>query len=179
MTQKIIAVVGIPGVGKTTFLNKLATEITFQHLTAGSLIAEGKTLAAQNRDALRFSNIDENQQFLITGFHHAKDKDVPLIVVDGHVVIDTGEELKKIGSNIFCALEINAMICLTADPERILQHRLVDTKRNRPILSVQEIEEHQAISVLTTQEVCDALNIPYINMTTDDIDKAKQFFPEA
>lgn len=178
MTQKVIAVVGISGVGKTTFLKRLACEIKFQHLTAGTLISVGRSLGKEDRDKLRLSDIDENQRLLIGGFHHAKDQNCPFIIMDGHVVIDTGSKLERISSDIFDALGIDAMVHLVADPKHLFDHRLNDTDRKRPALSEQQLKEHQDTSLQAAQEVCEALDIPWIKLTADEIDTAKQFFLE-
>lgn len=129
MIQKTIALVGISGVGKTTFLKNLASELTFQHLTAGTLISEGKSLEREDRDKLRLSNINENQRLLILGFHRARDPNIPFVVMDGHVVIHGAEGLEIIGSDVFEALGIDAMMHLVAPPERILENRLKDAGR--------------------------------------------------
>ena len=176
MMQKSIALVGISGVGKTTFLKRLASEIEFQHLTAGTLISAGKALEQQDRDQLRMSNIDENQQLLIAGFHHAKDKAALFVVMDGHVVIHTEQGLKNIGADVFDALGIDAMVHLVADPMHIFEHRTRDTSRNRPTLSEQQLKEHQDASLLAAQEICKSINIPFMKITADEIDTAKQFF---
>lgn len=67
MSQKIVAFTGISGAGKTTFLEKLAEKVSFQHLSGGSLIASARQTDAEQRDAMRHADLDENQQLLING----------------------------------------------------------------------------------------------------------------
>jgi adenylate kinase len=176
MTQKTIALVGISGVGKTTFLKNLASELTFQHLTAGTLISEGKSLERADRDKLRLSNINENQKLLILGFHHARNPNIPFVVMDGHVIIHGAEGLETIGSHVFEALGIDAMMHLVAHPQRILENRLKDAGRARPVLSEKELEEHQNSSFFAAQKVCETLNIPCVKVSTSEIDLARRFF---
>ena len=114
MNQKIVAFTGISGVGKTTFLKKLAKRMSFQHLTGGSLIAAARQADADQRDAMRHADLDENQQFLIDGFFVACDPQVELVIVDGHVVIDGGKNLTELSSTVFRALGTSLMVHLEA-----------------------------------------------------------------
>ena len=65
MSQQIVAFTGLSGIGKTTFLRHLAESIKFQHLTGGSLIAAARDANPDERDALRYADLDENQRMLI------------------------------------------------------------------------------------------------------------------
>ena len=47
MTQPVVALLGLSGVGKSTILRKLAAHIAFQHLQASAIIK-----AAQKRNGL-------------------------------------------------------------------------------------------------------------------------------
>lgn len=178
MKQLRVALVGISGVGKTTFLERLAQEVAFQHLTAGSLISAARTSESTDRDQLRLSNLDDNQQLLIKGFHLSCDQNMPFVVMDGHAVIHSATGLEVIGSEVFAALGIAAMVHLVADPKRILENRENDITRSRPHLSEQQLEEHQNCSILATAKVCEALEIPWLKATADDIGKVKCLLSE-
>lgn len=174
MTQKIIFLAGISGVGKTTFLKKLANEIEFQHLTAGTLISNGKSLEQKERDSMRFSNLDENQKLLISGFHYTRDNQASIVVIDGHVVIDTGAELEKISSNVFKALKIDAIIHLNADSDQIFKNRKNDESRDRPKLSSTQLKKHQEYSILSAQDISKALGIKFSETKAENISDLKQ-----
>ncbi|PMW76648.1 adenylate kinase, partial [Pseudomonas sp. FW306-1C-G01A] len=65
MSQKIIAVVGVSGVGKSTFLKKLQSKVEFQLLQASDVIRQqiqNKENQHLNAEVLRHANIDENQR---------------------------------------------------------------------------------------------------------------------
>ncbi|MBA5725021.1 GNAT family N-acetyltransferase [Bombella favorum] len=172
MTQNIIAVTGISGVGKTTFLEKLSERIIFQHLTGGNLIATARKTSPDSRDQMRYMDIDENQRFLIEGFHALRDQDSRLIIVDGHVIIDNGNGLSKINSEVFKEIDVNIMIHLEADPNRIFNNRLKDESRNRPIFSVDILKEHQDISRAQAEKISSDLGIKLYVIDCDDIDGA-------
>jgi len=162
MTRKI-CVVGISGVGKTTFINNLKSEISFQHLSAGSIIKTQRELKNQNpqgRDALRNLDMDENQLLLIDGFNKQLDKSQNIALLDGHTVIDTSDGLQPIPAKVFSELKIDAFLMLQDDPELIQQRRLADSSRQRPQLSAQEIKEHQDFAILATGEISRILAIP-------------------
>ena len=60
MTQRVIALTGISGVGKTTFLRSLSNVLSFQHLTGGSLIGAGRTAELECRDNMRHQDVDDS-----------------------------------------------------------------------------------------------------------------------
>ena len=146
MNQRIVAFTGISGVGKTTFLRQLAELIDFQHVTGGSLIATAREAASAARDAIRHANLDENQRLLIEGFVLACDPHSKLVIMDGHVVIDDGDGLSKISSEVFRALGVSIIVHLESEPERIAENREGDTSRSRPTYPSNILEQHQVLS---------------------------------
>jgi adenylate kinase len=169
MNQIVIMFVGVSGVGKTTFLNNLRPLLSFQHLTAGTLIAAGTR--ASDRDRLRLSNIDNNQQRLIDGFSLQRDQSAEIVVLDGHAIIDTGSGLDEIRADVFAELKIKAMVHLTAAPERILHNRTIDLNRARPLLSMNELSQHQARSVAHSEAVARTLTIPFVEVAATEHEK--------
>jgi adenylate kinase len=73
MRQRIVAVTGVSGVGKTTCLNFVAKRIGFQHLQASALIQSARasqSVLPVSHDDLRKQDIDQNQALLLSGFAH-------------------------------------------------------------------------------------------------------------
>jgi len=166
MSQRTIAFVGISGVGKSTFLGSAAKKIAFRHLTAGSLI--GRAREAE-RDGLRLQNIDENQRLLVAGFKMAKNSTDELVVIDSHVIIDGVDGLQAISSNVFAALGAEAIVHLEAEATQILTNREGDKSRNRPILSVNELDAHQVSSRNAALDIARSLAIPFRSFSHDDL----------
>ena len=162
MSALIIAFTGISGVGKTTFLRSLAKYVSFQHLTGGSLISAGRQATEKERDTLRHANLDENQRLLLLGFAIERDHSAQLIVMDGHVVIDTDAKLEKLSIDVFRELEISMMVHLEADPALIEQNRKRDKGRNRPTHSIEVLSKHQQVSRRRAEEVAVALGVECI-----------------
>lgn len=170
MNQRIVAFTGISGVGKTTFLRRLAEQLEFQHVTAGSLIATARQVVQEARDSIRYADLNENQRLLIEGFLLTRDPNSNLVIMDGHVVIDDGEELSKISSEVFRKLGISFMVHLEADPARIASNRTEDTSRSRPVWQLDIIEKHQLISRIHAQSIAEILGIPFYIATQNDAD---------
>lgn len=175
MNQLTIAVVGISGVGKTTFLRTLAREVEFQHLTAGSLISAARAAGNAERDRLRLSDIDENQRLLIEGFSIARTPEPPLAILDGHVVIHAADGLHAIGSHVFSELGLRGMIHLVSDPARISANRTKDTGRDRPQVSIHELEQHQSASIAAAEHVSETLGVPFLIASVEDIALVTEF----
>jgi adenylate kinase len=165
--QKVVAVVGLSGVGKTSALGTLTAKHAFQYLSASRLIREGRELGAlpATVDKLRIANIDENQRLLIAGFKRAIDLTASFVVLDGHTVIETPSGLVTVGANVFGALGITDMIFLAAAPPEIVQRRSQDVSRNRQPANAEQLEAYQDEALLAAFRVCCHLKIP-LNVVT-------------
>ncbi|MDW3119375.1 MAG: AAA family ATPase [Roseovarius pacificus] len=171
MKQKVIAFTGISGVGKTTFLSKLAELMAFQHVTGGSVIAAARNASPNGRDTLRHADLDENQRLLIEGFALVRDPSAKLIIMDGHVVIDDGAGLTKISSDVFKALDVMDMVHLEADPAIIKKNRSKDRSRPRPQYDIETLGQHQDVSRLHAHSIAVRLRIDFHIVTHDDVAK--------
>ena len=178
MKQRVITVVGVSGIGKTTHVKRLAEQLPIQHLTAGTLIEDGRSIRSFHRDQLRLASIDGNQKLLIEGFRLARDPTKPYVVIDGHPVVHGPQGLEDLSAEVFGALSVDAIVHLLASPEKILMNRVNDDRRKRPVLTKQEIFEHQTRSVSVAKAICRSLSIPYLEVGSDDIETVKSFFLE-
>lgn len=169
MSLRVIAFTGISGVGKTTFLNRFSNLVAFQHVTGGSLIAAARDAAPDDRDAMRHADLDENQRLLIRGFDLVRDPTAELIIMDGHVVIDHGEGLTNISSDVFKALDVTVMVHLEANPERVAKNRRQETSRSRPSYGTERLAQHQHMSREHAQSIAKTLNIGFHVVTHDDV----------
>ena len=175
MTQKVVAFTGLSGVGKTTFLQQLAKHIPFQHLTGGSLVATALDAHPAERDAMRHADLDENQQLLVNGFELARDPSNPLVVMDGHAVIDTSAGLKELSIDVFRALGTSIMVHLEAEPFQICTNRSKDTSRLRPVYDPETLSQHQLASRTHASFIADALGIEFHIVTHNDIEHLAVF----
>lgn len=169
MSQRIVAFTGISGVGKTTFLRKFAKLMVFQHVTGGSLIAAAKNAVTDGRDDLRYADLDKNQRLLIEGFALARDANTEVVIMDGHVVIDDGECLTEISSDVFKALGVMAMVHLEADPTHIAENRSKDMARSRPKYDKDTLGQHQDMSRQCARSIAEKLRIGFHIVTHNDV----------
>jgi adenylate kinase len=174
----IVMVVGISGVGKTTFVHKLNEFLDFQHLTAGTLIALGRSVRESDRDLLRFENPDENQALLVEGFQLARHVESQLIILDGHVVIHSASGIHEIETSVFAALNVSGLIHLIGSPTTIYEYRKRDPSRGRPNLKLELIKDHQAASLNAAARIATSLSIPWIKVEGNDVGRAKEFIIE-
>jgi adenylate kinase len=156
--QRIVAVVGLSGVGKTSALNAISATRSFQHLGASSLIREARQQG--EADSLRTADIDENQYLLVKGFSSAVDPEADLVVLDGHTVIETPSGLVTIPPEIFKQLRTSAMLFVADFPKAIAERRSADQSRQRPVTGVDQLKLHQQAALLAAFDVCMHLNIP-------------------
>jgi adenylate kinase len=167
MTQKIVAFVGLSGVGKTSALKILAATRPFQHLAASNLIREARKTneTSPSLETLRSFDIDESQNLLIDGFNKAIDQKAKRIVLDGHTLIETPSGPVKIRAEVFRALRITSMVFLADAPAEILRRREEDPTRSRPRVNVADILHFQEAALLTAFEICVELDVPLCVLT--------------
>ncbi|MEO1641194.1 MAG: AAA family ATPase [Pseudomonadota bacterium] len=170
MSAAIVAFTGISGVGKTTFLRRLAERVPFQHLTGGSLIAAACKARPDERDALRYADLNENQRLLIDGFDLARDPAAACVILDAHVVIDSGDGLEELSAEVFRALGITKMVHLEAEPVRISANRSNDTTRQRPTYDQEILAQHQLASRACAKSIAAALKIDFHVVTHIDVE---------
>ena len=169
MTQKVIALTGISGVGKTTFVRRLSETVSFQHLTGGSLIANSRAQSNVPRDGLRQLNLEDNQKRLIEGFWSSRDSSFNYILFDGHSVIHGPKGLSEVPVDVFRALGIALMVHLAAEPEQICRNRNQDQSRDRPLLNHSEVREHQDRSRQHALKIAETLGVEFLAITTDEL----------
>lgn len=176
MKQSIVALVGISGVGKSTLLKAASDRVQFQHLQASALIKAGKeaiTASTIAADDLRRADINDNQALLVHGFNNARSPDAPLIVLDGHTVIDTPSGLVRIEPRVFAALGVTQFIFLADDPAAISIRRENDQSRTRPKRSPQELDDHQTQALLNTFAAARHLGVPLMVFTINQVDAVR------
>lgn len=176
MKQLVVMFAGVSGVGKTTFLQKLSGKMSFQCLTGGTLIAAAREQS--DRDALRLSDISENQALLIDGFRIKRDPSAPVVILDGHVSIATPSGLEDIPTAVFRELGISTMVHLEADPDRIQLNRLSDESRNRPPLDDVALHLHQEHSRAHAGSIAAELEVSFQIVTHEDVAKLGKYLSE-
>lgn len=172
--MKVIAFVGISGVGKSNFLKSAKGAAPFVHLEASNLIKEELALVQrklQTSEELRTGPVLDNQKILIKAFERQTRAQEGLIVLDGHTVVDTGSELQRIPASIFAEIGVEAIIFLQDVPEIIRARRQADANRPRPDRTTHEIEHHQQEALLAAADIARDLSVPLHVVTHSLADK--------
>lgn len=161
--MKVLAVVGISGVGKTTLLLGLAAKFPMLHLQASQLIkSEQENIGEKpsTSDQLRAGPVLNNQALLTRGFEHAVTEYEGLVVFDGHVVIDTEHGLVEIPSSVLASLQCDHIAVLADDPTELLRRRDEDPGRQRPSRSVEQLRDQQERIWDVANRIASDLGIP-------------------
>lgn len=168
--RRVIALVGLSGVGKSTLLASVAKVVPFTHFQASALIKDElqhRRQVAPPQDALREAPIDTNQALLIASFR----RNAPmsgLLVLDGHTIIDTPTSIIEVGPEVFRAIEVCRFVVLVAPPEIIVARRNMDHQRKRPERTIEEIHQQQEQSLASARSAAHALGVPISIIEADE-----------
>lgn len=136
--------VGVPGVGKTTIVEKLTGAIRGSRaVTFGTvMLEEGKRLGwIRHRDELRKLPVEKQKQLQkLTATHIARMKG-KVLFVDTHLFIRTGEGFwPGLPFEVVRALKPSHLILVEADPREILSRRKQDGTRYRDDLTTKDLQ---------------------------------------
>jgi len=143
----VIVVTGIPGVGKTTVMQKAAEGMDIQFVTFGTIMIDIATDLGlvKDRDEMRKLTLDQQKQLQIkTAEKIGKMKNV---ILDTHCTIQTPKGyMPGLPEWVLRKLNPTAIIIVEADPQEIFNRRAKDATRNRDPDSIEKIAEHQMMN---------------------------------
>mgnify|MGYP003864828707 CR=1 FL=1 len=143
----VIVVTGIPGVGKTTVMQKAAEGMNIKFVTFGSVMIDiAKELGlARDRDEMRKLPLDKQKELQIrTAERVAEMKNV---IVDTHCTVKTPQGyMPGLPEWVIKRLKPKTIVIVEADPEEIYMRRQKDKTRKRDPDTIDEINEHQQIN---------------------------------
>ena len=179
LKSKLIVIVGIPGVGKTTVIEKLVEYLITldikSHISVfGSvMLDEAKKIGIKNRDELRTLSVNEQKKLQISAANKISNLKYPFIFVDTHLFITTSEGYcPGLPFDILNSLSPDKIILVEAKPEEIVERRNTDITRKRDNLSIDEIiyELNLGRSMLSSSAVISGATIKTVNNNNDDIE---------
>ena len=146
--SKLVIIVGIPGVGKTTIVSRVVNLLKEKKISVsvsifGSVMfEEAKKKGIQSRDDLRKLSVKEQRQLQSTAAKKIASISDDAVIVDTHAFISTKEGFYPgLPRNVLEILNPDSFIMITARPEEIYNRRMKDTTRNRDIISIDSIKK--------------------------------------
>ncbi len=165
--MKVIAVLGISGVSKSTLVEKAAEHRGLLHLKASDLI---KARMAQSSEQLRQGAVLDNQALMLAKFsERAATTNHDTIVFGGHSLIDTPNGLLDIPLSVFEAIKPDAIVFVEDAPDTIAARRTMDISRVRPARSGVELVQHQSLAKVRAAFFAQSLDVPLHTIAPDDV----------
>ena len=152
--RRIVIIVGIPGVGKSTIISN-ATEIlqkdgiTVSTVVFGTVMFdEAKKVGIHDRDQVRSLSLNVQQKLQAMTADYISNLNGSIIVVDTHLFVKTPSGYYPgLPMNLILKLKPDRMILVTADSEEILERRKKYDTRSRDLISDEEIKRDLSISL--------------------------------
>ena len=146
--NKKIIMVGIPGVGKTTLLSKMA-EIIKNHkksvsvLSFGTLMFEiAKENGLKNRDELRKLPVSEQQSLQKIAAEKIAAHTEDVVIIDTHAFINSSEGYYPgLPELVLKIIKPTNFVSVSAKPEEIYNRRMTDNTRNRDKITLANIKK--------------------------------------
>lgn len=161
---KIVIVGGVPGVGKTTVINKAlehakAEGMKISTIVFGTVMMEIATELFNIRDRDNLRKLPEKKQKLIqkeAGLRIAERSWAKTSIVDTHYTIKTitGVYLQGIPSWVSNALKPKLLVLIETNPEDISIRRSYDDSRSRDNENIDLLKEHQEINRTSAITIC-------------------------
>jgi adenylate kinase len=143
----IIVVTGIPGVGKTTVMQKAAEGMDIKFVTFGTVMFEiAKDLKlVKDRDDMRKLTLEQQKKLQIKSAE--KVASMKNAILDTHCTVKTPKGyMPGLPEWVIKRINPTAIVLVEADPKEIFDRRANDPTRNRDPDTVEQINEHQMMN---------------------------------
>lgn len=146
--SKKVVVVGIPGVGKTTLINKIVdliknTDKSVKVTNYGTIMFEvAKEHGINDRDELRKLPISEQKKLQKNAAEKLSQTEGDVVIIDTHAFIRTPEGFNPgLPYHVLQIIQPSHFILVTAKTEEIYNRRMKDETRNRDKVSIETIKK--------------------------------------
>ena len=146
--NKIVVVVGIPGVGKTTLIKKIVEMIkdhdkSVNVTSFGTVMLEvAKENGLHDRDELRKLPVLEQKKLQKNAAENLSKIVSDVVIIDTHAFIKTPEGYNPgLPYQVLKIIEPTHFILVTAKTEEIYNRRMTDETRNRERVSITTIKK--------------------------------------
>ena len=186
--RKKIVIVGIPGVGKTSLVERIVEMLKAdQHKACvhsyGTMMMEQATdNGVSDRDSLRRLPVSEQKALQKKAASKISELTDDVIFIDTHAFISTKEGFYPgLPNHVIQVLEPTHLIAISARPEEIYNRRMKDDTRNRDKISIEAIKKELAVqdAMLSSCSVLSGSPMKVILNNEGKIDEAAQNVIEA
>ncbi len=150
--SKKIVIVGIPGVGKTTVLSKLAEILKSRNKTVtvvsfGTVMfEEAKKKGIKDRDELRKLPMEKQQELQKIAGEVISKLNENVVIIDTHAFISTPSGFYPgLPEYVLRIIKPANFISLSAKPEEIYNRRMADETRKRDTVTIDSIKKELAV----------------------------------
>jgi adenylate kinase len=164
--EGVVLITGAHGIGKTTVLKAVSSEVRISAYTAGDLIRRRRR-KTELGSSETVPNIDMNQELLISEVD-AILKVENVLLLDGHVVLlAPTRQFEPIPPMYFERLKVLGIIHLDSDARRIQRnlHCRGDTN-----ISVELINENLLMERLYSPQLASQLDVPHTSLRLGDLE---------
>ncbi len=150
--SKKVVIVGIPGVGKTSLVTKIAELIKQKNKTVSVhsygtiMFEEAKKMGIKNRDELRMLPIVKQKQLQKKAAEMLSNLSDDVIFIDTHAFISTKAGFYPgLPNYVIQIIQPTNFIAITASPNEIHNRRMKDETRDRDPVSIEDIKKELAV----------------------------------
>ena len=150
--NKKVVIVGIPGVGKTSLITKIAELIKQKNKTVSVhsygtvMFEEAKKMGIKNRDELRMLPIVKQKQLQKMAAEMLSNLSDDVIFIDTHAFISTKAGFYPgLPNYVIQIIQPTNFIAITASPDEIHNRRMEDETRDRDPISIEDIKKELAV----------------------------------
>ena len=150
--SKKVVIVGIPGVGKTSLVTKIAELIKQKNKTVSVhsygtvMFEEGKKQGIKNRDELRTLPIEKQKELQKIAAETISNLSDDVIFIDTHAFISTKAGFYPgLPNYVIQIIQPTNFIAISASPDEIHDRRMKDGTRERDPISIEDIKKELAV----------------------------------
>ncbi len=150
--SKKVVIVGIPGVGKTSLVTKIAELIKQKNKTVSVhsygtiMFEEAKKMGIKNRDELRTLPIEKQKELQKIAAETISNLSDDIIFIDTHAFISTKAGFYPgLPNYVIQIIQPTNFIAISASPDEIHNRRMKDETRDRDPISIEDIKKELAV----------------------------------
>jgi adenylate kinase len=172
--NKRAIIVGIPGVGKTTLINRAAEMLNQKRKTTVAIFGtimfeEAKKMGLNNRDEMRKMSVEDQRRLQGLAAQRITEMKDDIVMIDTHLFINTDEGYYPgLPMSLLSIMKPTNMVMIAADPSEIAERRKSDQTRQRDIASAENIQKELDISRVMVASCSILTGAPFAIITNND-----------